>query len=305
MPSRRTSPTRSSGRWRGMRAASPRPLPRAREALKAVRGHEALPEPEGSEPRVGNPRERLQVHDVLQVVLEEEVEGGSVPALVRTPEADRVESAEALGGLGPREADPALDPLEAALEPEATQGIEEVHVDLVKPHPRERGPKEGHVEPRPVERHEELRAVEGLGQLLEVRAPDEGHRPAAVVQADDGHSVPARGEPRRLDVQVGDPIPELWEGAPVLPRGQVRRKVPVPSVMEGRLGPLDLPPHGLRESTWQVVREAAAADVLPRAPPCAPEPRLRPLAPPGDVEARLAQHGGRERSAGGSPFRDS
>src|SRR5439155_438467 len=123
---------------------------------KPIGRHEPAVQAERPQALIRELRERLQVHDVFHVVLEEKIQGVVITLAVRAPEPHRVEASEARRLLAPNDPHLGFDRLEATDETESPQRMHEVEVDLVQGHSRERLPQERHVEARAVECYEEF-----------------------------------------------------------------------------------------------------------------------------------------------------
>src|SRR5438876_1747914 len=203
------------GRGEVPRGPVSRPCPLARRR-QPIRRDEAAVEAQGAESLVGELRERFEVHDILHVVFEQEIQGVVVARVVRVPQSDRVEPRKARGLFTPQNSDLGLDRLEAADESEAPQRMEQVEMDLVQRHPRKCLPEERDVEPCAVERDEEFRSSHRGGEVFEVVPLDKGAFPRAVKHPDDGDRIPADREARRLDVEEGDRMPEFAPRPPMV-----------------------------------------------------------------------------------------
>src|SRR5207244_3629623 len=126
------------------------------------------------------------------VVFEEEIQRVVIASVAGAPEPDRIESSEARRFLAAQNPDLRLDRLEAADESEAPERMDEVEVNLVQMHARERLAKERHIEPRAVEGDEELRVFQGRRELFQVVALDERSSRRTVVHPNHSDRIPAQ-----------------------------------------------------------------------------------------------------------------
>src|SRR5256712_13121259 len=142
-------------------ALTRRPARRSRSIRESIGRHESAVQAQRTQTFVRELGERLQVYDVFHVVFEEEIQRVVIARVECAPEPGRVESSEARRLLTAQNPDLGLDCLEAADESEAPERMNEVEVNLVQMHPRERLAGEPHIEARAMEVYEERRVFQG------------------------------------------------------------------------------------------------------------------------------------------------
>jgi len=259
---------------------------------QAVRGDETAIEAKRPQSIVRERSKRLQVHDVLHVVLEEEIQCLRMTGPMGPPQADGIETAQPRGLLAPVDAEILLDRLEPAEETEAAERPHHVEVDLVQGHAGERFAEERHVEPGAVEGHEQLRPRKRVRQVLEVVSLDEAPFSMAIEHAHDGHRIAAEGEPRRLDVQERDMVSEVRPGSPMLPGRQGPREVAMAASVQRLHRSLELRLDPFPEARSDPRRHSAGHDIVPSTDAGPPQTLFRPIADAGDVDERFLEHPG-------------